>query len=112
MDAVACELSSCWRTKGGEFLNEGERGAKCWKKVAADGGSRLSHLVVSSCDARTSSRIVRMLSSIQPCTSEVAGRGQSGSLYGANTGAAATAAMEPRKAAGDVLRAEVSPNPP
>jgi hypothetical protein len=68
-ESVACELSSCWREEGGE--EEAERGEKCWKNADASAGSSALH----SGDA---SVMASMLPSIQPCTSEVRGSGQSG----------------------------------
>ena len=84
---------------------EGERGEKCWKNVDAVAGSSALH-------SGDSSMIASMLLSIQPCSSEVRGSGVSGEVYGTRAAADATAAMEPRKAAGDVWSADVSPKPP
>ena len=77
-----------WRMREGRSVG---------RKAAADDGSRASTLDVASRDVCTSPSTVRMPSAIQPCSSEVEGRGQSGRVYGANTGAAATAAMEPEE---------------
>jgi hypothetical protein len=106
MDSEASELSVCCREEAlGEDAVE-ERGEKCWKKDEAEEGRCSLHSgVASMTDA--------ILSSIQPCSSVLEGKGgELGWLYFTKAGAAFAAAIEPRYAAADVFAAEVRPKPP
>jgi hypothetical protein len=82
-----------------------EEEAKWWKNVEAEEGRCSLHSGVAS-------MIDAILPAIQPCSNVVDGKGTSGWLYCTKVGAALTAAIEPRYAAADVLRAEVNPKPP
>ena len=104
-DSEASVLSVCCREEALREEAEDEEGEKCWKKDEAEEGRGSLHSgVASMTDA--------ILSSIQPCSSVLEGKGEFGWLNFRKAGAALTAAIEPRYAAADVFSAEVRPKPP
>ena len=102
-DSVANELSVCCRDE--DFEEEAEEEEKWWKNIEAEEGR-------CSLQPGVASMIDAILPAIQPCSNVVDGKGTSGWLYCTKVGASLTAAIEPRYAAVDVLRAEVKPKPP